>query len=81
MRVLMLHASSTSTCYMVHLPLAIQLSLCLALVVWSHGQQMPKPTTHSMNERFWKPAAIGAALAVAGGDTALEWQWQRVGLQ
>jgi len=38
---------------------------------------MPKPTTNSIDERFWKAEAIGVALAVAGGDTALEWQWQR----
>ena len=62
---------------MLHLPVAIQLSSCLALVAWSHGQQMPKPTTNSIDGRFWKAEAIGAALAVAGGDTALEWQWQR----
>ena len=76
-----MHASSISMCYMVHLPLAIQLYLCLALVVWSHCQQMPKPTTNGTNERLWKAEAIGAALAVAGGDTALAWQWQRVRLQ
>ena len=62
---------------MLHLPLAIQLSSCLALVARPHGQQMPKPTTNSIDELFWKAEAIGVALAVAGGDAALEWQWQR----
>ena len=69
-RLLLTHAPSTSTCYMLHLPLAIQLSLRLALVAWSHGQQMPKPTTNSIDEQFRKAEAIGAALAVAGGHAA-----------
>jgi hypothetical protein len=53
----------------------------LALVAWLHGQQMPKPTTNSIDERFRKVEAIGTALAVAGGDTALAWQWHCVRLQ
>ena len=32
-------------------PLAVQLSLCLALVAWSHGQQMQKPTANSIDEQ------------------------------
>ena len=73
-RLLWTHASSTSTCYMLHIPLAIQMFLCLALVARSRGQQMPKPTTKSIHERLWKAEVIGVALAVARGDTALEWQ-------
>ena len=45
---------------------AIQLFLCLALVAWSHGQQTPKQTITSIDERFLEKRKLSAQ----------PWQWQ-----